>query len=82
MLPPPNYGQEGSEEDIQTFLEKNGYTYPVLMDINGSLFEEYGIYSYPTTFMIDKNSNVFGYVSGMLTEDVMYSIIKQTQEAF
>ncbi len=78
----PNYGQEGSEEDIQTFLEKNGYTYPVLMDINGSLFEEYGIYSYPTTFMIDKNSNVFGYVSGMLTEDVMYSIIKQTQEAF
>ncbi len=76
----PNYGQEGSEEDIQKFLEENGYTYPVLMDTGGALFEEYGVYSYPTTFMIDRSSNVFGYVSGMITEDVMHSIIKQTQE--
>lgn len=76
----PNYGREGSEEDIKAFLEEEGYTYPVLMDPGGSLFEAYGIYSYPTTWMIDRNGNMFGYVSGMLTEDVMHSIIKQTQE--
>lgn len=74
----PNYGREGSKEDIKAFLESNGYTYPVLMDEEGALFEAYQIYSYPTTFMIDRDGNVFGYVSGMLTEEMMNSIIRQT----
>ena len=30
--------------------------------------------------MIDREGNVFGYVSGMLTKDMMESIIKQTME--
>lgn len=76
----PNTGGEGSEEEIQAFLEKNGYTYPVLMDTTGEVFASYGISSYPTTFMIDREGNVFGYVSGMLSEDVMRSIIKQTMD--
>ena len=76
----PNYGQEGSAEDITAFLEENGYTYPVLMDTDGELFSGYGIYSFPTTFMIDRDGNVFGYISGMLTEDMMHSIIKQTMD--
>ena len=41
---------------------------------------QYGITSYPTTFMIDKEGNVFGYVSGQLSEDMMKSIIRQTIE--
>lgn len=48
------------------------------MDEEGALFEAYQIYSYPTTFMIDRDGNVFGYVSGMLTEEMMNSIIRQT----
>ena len=76
----PSLGREGTEEDIKAFLDENGYTYPVLMDTEGELFAAYGIYSYPTTFMIDREGNVFGYVSGMLTKDMMESIIKQTME--
>jgi len=74
----PEYGNEGSVEDITAFLEENGYTYPVLMDTTAELFMSYGIYSYPTTFMIDSNGNVFGYVTGQLNEDMMRSIIEQT----
>lgn len=74
----PNFGQEKSESEITAFLEENGYSYPVLMDTEGALFAEYGIYSYPTTFMIDREGKVFGYVSGMLTEDMMESIVQQT----
>lgn len=74
----PNYGREGSEEDICAFLEENGYTYPVVMDTTGEIFAWYGIYSYPTTFMIDAEGNVFGYVSGQLNEVLMRSIIEQT----
>ena len=57
----PNTGGEGSEEEIQAFLEENGYTYPVLMDTTGEVFASYGISSYPTTFTIDREGNVFGY---------------------
>lgn len=74
----PGWGSETDEEGIRTFLEENGYTYPVVMDPTGELFMAYGVYSFPTTFMIDRDGNVFGYVSGSLTEDMMHSIIEQT----
>ena len=76
----PNYGQETDAEGIAAFMEENGYTYPVLMDEDGALTAAYGIYSYPTTFMIDREGNVFGYVSGQLTMEMMESIVRQTME--
>ncbi|RHR20682.1 cytochrome C biogenesis protein [Clostridium sp. AF19-22AC] len=74
----PNYGQEKSEEEVKQFLDDNGYTYPVLMDEGGDLFDKYGIHSFPTTFMITKEGKVFGYVSGQLSEEIMKNIIAQT----
>lgn len=76
----PNIGQEGSAEDIAAFLEENGYTYPVVMDTDGIMAYIYGVNAYPTTFMIDSDGNVFGYVSGQITKDIMKSIIEQTKE--
>ena len=76
----PGYGNEKDEEGIKEFLSENGYTYPVLMDTDAELFTAYGIYSYPTTFMIDRDGNVFGYASGQLSEDTMKSIIEQTMK--
>ena len=76
----PLMGQEKTQEEIEAFLEENGYTYPVLMDTSGDLFYSYGIRSFPTTFMIDRDGNVFGYISGQLNMDMMESIIRQTME--
>ena len=42
------------------------------------MFSGYRILSFPTTFMIDKDGNIFGYISGMLTPDMMDSIVEQT----
>lgn len=69
-----------SEEEITQFMEENGYNYPVAMDTTGDIFSSYGISSFPTTFMIDAEGNVFGYVSGSLTEEMIRNIIKQTME--
>ena len=74
----PNIGQEGSAEDIAAFLEENGYTYPVVMDDTGMLFYQYGISAYPTTFMIDPEGNVFGYVQGAVSREIMDDIVEQT----
>lgn len=76
----PNLGREGSVEDITAFLEENGYTYPTLMNEDASLFYSYGISSFPTTFMIDKNGNVYGYVSGALSRENFENIIQQTMD--
>ena len=71
----PEVGQEGSAEDIAAFLSENNYTYPVVMDTDGIMSYYYGISAYPTTFMIDKDGNVYGYVPGQITKDIMQSII-------
>ena len=74
----PNMGQEGTKEEIAAFMEENGYTYPVLMDETWGMFNWYGISAFPTTFMIDRDGNIYRYVQGQLTEDIMRSIIDQT----
>lgn len=70
-----------SAEEITDFLMENGYTYPTVMDETGEFFAKYGISAFPTTFMIDRDGNVYGYISGSLSEDMMRSIIQQTLDA-
>lgn len=74
------YTQEGTVDDVKKFLSDNGYTYPVVMDTTGEIFQTYGITAFPTTFMIDREGNVYGYASGALTREIMDSIVKQTME--
>ena len=74
----PNVGKEGSEEEITAFLDENGYTYPTVMDEEASIASSYYISAFPTTFMIDKDGNVFGYATGQLTKEIMKDIIQQT----
>ena len=74
----PGIGGETDEAGIAAFLEENGYTYPVLMDAQGVTMGPYNISAYPTTYMIDKNGDVYGGVIGAMEADDMQSIIDQT----
>ena len=65
--------------EAQRLVEEKGYTYPTVMDETGEIFAQYGISAFPTTFMIDADGNVFGYITGSLTRDIMDSIIEQTR---
>ena len=77
----PGMGSEGSKEEVAAFMEEKGYTYPTLMDEGGQIsFYTYYVTAFPTTFMIDKDGNVYGYASGQLTKDMMKDIIRQTEE--
>ena len=72
--------KEQDEDGVISFLSENNYTYPTVLDSRGTLQMEYGISAYPTTYMIDKDGHVFGYLPGMMTYDIMESIIKQTMD--
>lgn len=68
-----------SREEIVKFLADSGFTYPNLMDETGEVFANFQISSFPTTFMIDADGNVYGYAQGQITKDQMISIINQTK---
>ena len=70
-----------SIDEIKKFMEDNQYTFPTLFDETGEVLKNYNISAFPTTFMIDKEGNIFGYVPGMMTEDIMVNIINQTLQA-
>lgn len=72
----PNLGNEGSEEDIKEFLSQNKYSFPVVMDKDGSLAYQYGISAFPTTFIIDKDGYVTQYVPGAMDKETMKSLIE------
>lgn len=76
----PNYGDEKDVEGVKEFLDENGYTYPVLMDEGASLMLPYYITAYPTTFIIDKEGYVLGYIPGSMTKDIMEAVISQARE--
>lgn len=71
----PDARTEGS---IQDFVKEYKITYPVLIDEDGSILQQLGISSFPTTFMVDKEGRVFGYVPGGLTYEMMNDIVDKT----
>lgn len=77
----PNQDREGSADHVKEFLSKNNYTFPVVLDESGDLFYQYRISAFPTTYMIDKDGNIYGGVASALTGDMMESIVKQTMDA-
>ena len=75
----PNMGSETDIEGVTRFLEENGYTYPVLMDEGATLMSPYYITAYPTTFIINAEGNVLGYIPGAMTGDIMEDVIDQAR---
>ncbi|MBE5823505.1 MAG: redoxin domain-containing protein [Butyrivibrio sp.] len=75
----PNQGDEKDAEGIAKFLEDNGYTYPVLMDEGATLQLPYYITAFPTTFIINPDGNVLGYIPGSMTRDIMESVLDQAR---
>ncbi len=47
-------------ETVAPFIEEFGYTYPVLLDIEGRVMSRYAVRAYPTTYVIDRDGYVIG----------------------
>ena len=72
------FNQDVTVPEVAAFVEKGGYGFPVLLDTTGEVFGAYGIRSFPTTYMIDREGNLFGYVISAMTYEMMESIVEQT----
>lgn len=72
--------KEKSWKDIKKFMSDNQYVFPTVYDSDSSVFSSYGISAFPTVYMIDRNGNILGYVSGAIDSDTMIEIINQAME--
>ena len=43
---------------VKPYLQEGGYTFPVLLDIQGEVGRKYGVTGYPETFVIDRQGQV------------------------
>ena len=51
-------------DTVSSFIEKNDYTFPVLLDSRGKVANMYDLRAYPTTFLIDWEGKVVGKAVG------------------
>lgn len=76
----PNGGQETDIDGIKAFIDEHHITFPVLFDETGELFGKYGIYSFPTVFVINKDQTIYGYLSGGINLATMENILQQVKD--
>lgn len=76
----PNEGGEKSKQGIIEFLEDKNYTFPVVFDESSNLSYYYNISVYPTTFIINPEGGIEGYLQGAMRKDDMRSIIDQVKD--
>lgn len=60
-----------TREKAETYLEEEGYTFPVYYDVEYSGVTAYGLRGFPSTFFLDEDGNVAAYASGMLTQSML-----------
>jgi peroxiredoxin len=54
---------------VQQFINSAGYTFPVILDSANRVSSVYGIRAIPTTFIIDREGKIIGYVVGSIMWD-------------
>lgn len=65
------------ENEVKKFLKDRGYTFPTVIDENSEVMRKYFIQAFPTSFVIDKEGNVYGYVMGGLTKEQIKQVIEE-----
>lgn len=59
----------GNDEEVKAFLEENNLSFPVLLDEQGTIAEQFGVRGVPTSFIVDHTGNIafteVGYTTGL-----------------
>jgi cytochrome c biogenesis protein CcmG, thiol:disulfide interchange protein DsbE len=56
-----------TKEDVAGFRDELGLSFPIVMDETGALQKQYGVFSYPSTYVIDRKGVIIARQFGPLT---------------
>lgn len=62
--------------DVQAFIDKFGFSFPVLLDPGGKIADQYQVKGFPTTYFIDREGTVRGVYVGSLSRDLIVRYLK------
>jgi peroxiredoxin len=60
---------------VRPFIESNNFTFPVLMDFDGTVGIQYAARSFPTTYVIDRNGRIQHVKVGEITEAELEQVV-------
>ena len=66
---------EESSETVAAFLQSQDFTFPVVLDPEGTVMSHYAVRGLPTSFFIDRKGMVRGMWTGQLTSDQLQRIV-------
>lgn len=64
----------------KAYIEKEGYTFPVYLDLNQSATAAYGVTAFPTTFFLDENGRGIAWVRGAINSATIEQGIAMVKE--
>ena len=72
----PGNGRELNYEDLLTFIDNGGYTFPIVFDKDGMVFTKYYVASLPMTLVLQDDGNFLGYQVGYMNHDTIVNIME------
>ncbi|MBN1202255.1 MAG: redoxin domain-containing protein [Anaerolineae bacterium] len=66
-----------SAEDVMRFREELDLTFPLALDQTGTIQTLYGVFSYPSTLLLDQNGVIVARHFGVLTDDQIDKLVDQ-----
>lgn len=65
---------------VREHIRQYGHTFPVLMDRDNKVANQFGVYGLPVSFFIDERGVVREYIKGgLLTEQKIYDVVARIQ---
>lgn len=64
----------------KSFIQQNGYEFPVLYDTRGEATRAFGVSSYPMTFFIDSDGVIRLYAAGRISYDTIISALERLKD--
>jgi peroxiredoxin len=65
---------------VREHIKRHGYTYPVLMDRDNTVANQFGVFGLPVSVFVDKKGVVQGYIKGgLLTEQKIQEFVDRLQ---
>lgn len=61
------------DEKVNSFIDENGYTFPVYCDSDFSAADAYGVWAMPQSLFINKDGKLVQSYNGELSEDKLFS---------
>jgi peroxiredoxin len=62
---------------VAPFIKKHGYTFPVLIDAEQTVFARYAVNSIPVVIVVDRQGQISAHFTGLRDESELVSAIRR-----